>query len=344
MTNANPKVSVVCAWYNRADYVRDTVDSLLAQDLEDYEIIIVNDGSPDPRVREILDSYDDRRLRVIHQENTGFVGAIRRAIEESSAPFIAIQGAGDVSFKTRLRIQAQYLQENLECIGLGCRREQVTFGKDRSKTRAVIEGVSKKRIERSDFLGDENPFTHGEVMFRRSIYEQGGGYREFFRFSQDRDLWLRMSELGYFSLINDVLYQRRSFEEDGVSASVKKGITQIQLSSFAKQCAHDRDRYGVDMVDLFGCQAGFFNYGSKELAKSLSRLAIKYWYFSYNKSALMLARQSINEKFTLQGLFSWLFVLLSEKQNWLGKLSKFILSRINFNDKRIPEPLTREES
>lgn len=56
-----PKVSVVCAWYNRADYIKDTVDSLLNQDFDDYEIIIANDGSPDPRVREILDSYDDRK-------------------------------------------------------------------------------------------------------------------------------------------------------------------------------------------------------------------------------------------------------------------------------------------
>lgn len=102
MTETLPKVSVVCAWYNRVDYISDTIDSLLAQDYPNFDITIVNDGSPDPLVREVLDNYTNPRLRVIHQENTGFTRAIRRAIDESDRTYIAIQGAGDISLPGRL--------------------------------------------------------------------------------------------------------------------------------------------------------------------------------------------------------------------------------------------------
>lgn len=125
-----PEVAIVCAWYNRADYIRDTVDSVLAQDFDRFEVVIINDGSPDPRVREILDSYDDPRLRVVHQENTGFTVAIRRAIDMTSAPYIAIQGAGDVSLPGRLRHQHDWLESNAGIGVVGCRVAVAVAGRD----------------------------------------------------------------------------------------------------------------------------------------------------------------------------------------------------------------------
>ncbi|MBQ2263678.1 MAG: glycosyltransferase, partial [Loktanella sp.] len=74
---------------NRADYIRDTIDSLLVQDYPHFDITVVNDGSPDPRVREILDSYADPRLRVIHQDNTGFIRTAVSIPEGLALPTLA---------------------------------------------------------------------------------------------------------------------------------------------------------------------------------------------------------------------------------------------------------------
>ena len=89
-SSVKPLVSVCCAYYNRSEFLRSTINGLLAQDYPNFELVVVNDGSTDPAVRSILDSYQDPRLRVIHQSNTGFVAAIRRAIDESRGQYIAI--------------------------------------------------------------------------------------------------------------------------------------------------------------------------------------------------------------------------------------------------------------
>lgn len=345
MTEAitHPQVVVACAWYNRADYIRDTVDSLLAQDFDSFEIVLVNDGSPDPRVREILDSYDDPRLRVIHQENTGFVGAIRRAIEASDAPFIAIQGAGDMSYPSRLREQHDYLINKIELIGVSCQREN-TFVGGRFDGEKSITGQGRTVIKRKDFLGGTNPFSHGEVMFRRATYEKVGGYRKFFKYAQDHDLWLRMSEYGNYALLPKVLYFRRVFAEDGIAASGIKGLVQRKFSFFAKQCARDRDQYGVDLVSIFGMQAGLFRTGDRLLAKNLSSIAAKHLYFGNRRSAFFVAHLSLTESITMQGLIILLAAWSAIHSKYIRNLIVAIIELRGFKEKRNYAPILPENS
>ena len=130
MAEAEIKVSVICAWYNRPAFITDTIDSLLAQDHDDFEVIIVNDGSTNPAVRETLENYDDPRLRIFHRDNTGFVKTMRFAIEQSRGKFIAVQGAGDVSYPERLRVQSALLEERPELAGTGCGIRNLWVGGD----------------------------------------------------------------------------------------------------------------------------------------------------------------------------------------------------------------------
>lgn len=246
-----PKVVVACAWYNRADYIRDTLDSLLQQDFDSFEVVLVNDASPDPRVREILDSYDDVRLKVVHQEkNTGFVRAIRNAISLSSAPYVAIQGAGDISLPARLRKQYEILSgdRNISVVGSYYKNFKVS---DDSEVESDI--VESPQFPDFSYCLKKNPFSHGEVMFSRSAYEEVGGYREFFKFAQDRDLWLRMSQKNFnFMVIQEVLYFRRNFRKDGVSTDLDKALHQIMLSEIAVKDAVFRHKFGISFVDETG--------------------------------------------------------------------------------------------
>ena len=267
-------VSVVCAVYNRADYIKDTIDSVLAQDLNDFEIVVINDGSSDPRVRELLDGYKDPRVRVLHQENAGFTAAIRRAIEMSTGSFIAVQGAGDISLPSRLTKQLEILRSDTTICAVGCRVSAVAVGGDNDGER-TLRRMAKQRWKVEDLLQVENVFTHGEVMFRRSIYEKSGGYRLFFKYAQDRDLWLRMGENGDFFVINENLYHRRIFAKDGVAGDLDKSLLQNRLATFAIQCYHERKRYGSDSVDRYDWLAGLFRTRSKTLANKVAYRAIK---------------------------------------------------------------------
>ncbi len=302
-----PRVSVVCACYNRADYIRDTIDSLLTQDLHSFEVVVVNDGSDDPRVRDVLDSYNDPRLRVIHQQNTGFTRAICRAIESSSAPIIAIQGAGDVSHPERLRRQLEFLESNQDLIGVGCSIRHVVVGGRYSGFEEIRRPKSPVAVH--DDIIKNNPFTHGEVMFRRVVYDKVGGYRPFFKYAQDRDLWLRMSLHGSFGFCPEVLYDRRSFSDGGVSSSHKKGLSQRKMSYIAIECVRERREFGFDIVDIYGAEAGLFRKRTREAARMAAVTALKYLSVDMHSEASFYSEMAIRERVTLITIGTRLIVL-----------------------------------
>jgi hypothetical protein len=299
-----PQVVVACAWYNRADYIGDTLDSLLNQDFDGFEIVIVNDGSTDPRVKEILDTYDDPRLRVIHQENTGFTGAIRRAVEASNAPYIAIQGAGDVSLPSRLRRQWEAFHAEPELGICGCKVSNATVeagivGPEQ------LQPVKMTQPRLKDLTGSQNPFTHGGVMFNRRIYDAVGGYRPFFLYAQDRDLWLRMARSCRLQVIDAHLYQRRNFAEDGVSTSLEKTLLQERFSTLAIQCHLERIRDGTDCVSRYGNLAGLFRRPSPIAADTFARLAVKEMQFGTLEKADRLLEMARQEGTTGLTVVAW---------------------------------------
>ena len=197
-----PLVSIVSCFYNRTDNIHQSVESLLGQTYPNLEVILVDDGSTDDTLRK-LSSYQDARIKLISHSNKGFVRTLREAISLSEGEVIAIHGSGDISFPTRIEKQANVLIENADVGVVGCYVR--SFNVIRKKW-----DIFRPIIEKDQLKGliERNPFSHGEVIFRRTCYEQVGGYREFFQFAQDRDLWLRMASTTRFYIVPEILYQR----------------------------------------------------------------------------------------------------------------------------------------
>lgn len=241
--NSPSKVSVVCAWYNRADYICDTLDSLLAQDFDGFEIVLINDGSPDPRVRQILDGYKDPRLKVIHQENSGFTVAIRRAIDLATAPFIAIQGSGDISLPGRLGRQWEAFQQDSSLGIVGCEysvRDMTNSTVKRVKPVCPVTGDLK-------FVG----LSHGELMYRKSAYEAVGGYRTAFHVGQGSDLWMRIMRRHSAFIIPVVAYEQRYFA-DGVAKSIPKRAARHAMNAARMENERIFRQTGFDHIDTYG--------------------------------------------------------------------------------------------
>lgn len=296
MTKPAPKVSVVCAWYNRADYIRDTIDSILAQDFDDFEMVVVNDGSPDPRVRQLLDGYDDPRLRVIHQENRGFTPTIRRAIQESRGELIAVQGAGDISLPQRLGRQVAALEQDGAAVGSGTSHENIMIGGRTDGLRLVVDFPFDEVTRRELLQQIGSPLNHGDLMYRRSVYDRVGGYRPFFRFGQDFDLTLRMSRYGHFRICREVLYQRMVFFADGIASQVDRSLAQLKYAEIAKGCVAEVDRWGSDVVDIFGANAGLFLKPSGFIARAKAKTALKYLRMGHFEDGAYLAEVAMREK------------------------------------------------
>jgi len=224
-------VSIVCAWFNRGKYIKSSIDSLLEQNFSSFEIIVVNDGSPDPNVKAVLDSYHDVRMKVIHQENAGFTAAITTGINAAQGRYIAIHGAGDRAEKNKIRKQFEYLEANREVVALGCshylcRDSGERFGSDYDVVEDLTKDILKKRV----------PFTHGTVMYRASALRKAGGYDQRFKYSQDWELYWRIIEFGAIRALKDRLYDKCVFE-DGASHSPKKKFVQYEYSNKAREKA-----------------------------------------------------------------------------------------------------------
>jgi len=108
MTDAAPFFSVVIPLYNRADIVRDTIRSVQAQDWQDFEIVVIDDGSRDDP-RPLIESLGDPRVRYIRQANAGGGAARNRGIQEARGRHIAFLDSDDLFLPGKLSIMAEAL-------------------------------------------------------------------------------------------------------------------------------------------------------------------------------------------------------------------------------------------
>lgn len=229
-----PRITVISGYFNRADTAFDSVASILSQDFVDFEFLVFDDRSTDGTLN-VLRSFDDPRLRVIeHAENIGFVRGMIRAVRTARGELIAVHGSGDISHPSRLRKQVAIFDRHPDVGVVGSCRATTDVQGRVLDTNCPPEAVSYPRLRKG------NVFSHGEVMFRRSAYEEVGGYRQEFTYSQDYDLWLRMARAYSLRSVPEVLYYRR-VQEDGVSFRPDTLIRQAKFSLLAQRLA-DVDR------------------------------------------------------------------------------------------------------
>jgi glycosyltransferase involved in cell wall biosynthesis len=196
------------AVYNGLPYLGQAVDSLLAQTMGDFELIIVNDCSTDGS-RAVLEAYTDPRLKLVNLEkNGGQTAALNHGLSLARAPFIARQDADDLSKPDRLAKQLAFFNQHPDYVLLGTAADLID-SRGRVTGQMIHQTIDEDIREQ---FHTENCMFHGSVMFRREVLEQVGGYREGFRNAQDYDYWLRISEAGRVANLAEPLYQYRMHE------------------------------------------------------------------------------------------------------------------------------------
>lgn len=228
-----PRVSVVMSVYNGEKYLREAVDSILDQTFNDFEFIIINDGSTD-KTQEILDTYNDQRIVLVTQDNMGLTKSLNKGISVARGCYIARQDADDVSMPRRLEEQIGFLEKNGTAALIGSEAEII----DEAAVKLGLmeypsdNGTIKKEIRRY------NCFCHGSVIFKKDSFLAIGGYREFFQTAQDYDLWLRFVERYEASNLKATLYRYRFNSE---SLTFSKVLLQRRMADIAKKLADVRE-------------------------------------------------------------------------------------------------------
>lgn len=185
-----PAVSVIIPTYAHRDFVLATLDSVFAQTFTDYEVIVINDGSPDDTAVLLRPLAETGRIRYLEQENTGQAVARNRGIAEAAGEFIALLDDDDLWPPDKLQWQVDALRANLDAGMVG------------GPTRIV--DAAGTLLARTDFVPElsfkacvtEAPFVSpGQTLIRASLLQQIGGLNPEIWGADDWDLWLRIAKV-----------------------------------------------------------------------------------------------------------------------------------------------------
>ena len=198
-------VSVVMPVYNAGPHLDAAVRSILDQTHCNFEFVIYDDASTDGSTERLHDwAGRDDRIRLFEgTHNLGPVGSSAFVVEHSTAPLVARMDADDICSSDRLERQLQLLRDYPRAGLVGTLFDIID---DRGR---LIRGPDYWRLRRKSPLV---PFAaHGSIMFRRSIFEKVGGYREACEYWEDQDLVVRMASAAEVLVIPLPLYQVRQW-------------------------------------------------------------------------------------------------------------------------------------
>lgn len=223
---AKTRVSVIIPTYNRGWTIGEAVDSVLAQDYRDFELIIVDDGSTD-NTPEVLDAYRGT-IKVFRQENKGVSAARNRGIAEASGRFIAFLDSDDLWLPQKLSRQVEFFNTTPDA--LICQTEEVWI-------RSGVRVNPKKRHQKPSGMIFEPSLvlclvSPSAVMIRRSLLEIVGNFDETLPACEDYDLWLRISCRFPVYRIDTPLIIKRGGHEDQLSASF--GLDRFRIKAIKK--------------------------------------------------------------------------------------------------------------
>ena len=196
---AKASVSVIMSVFNGETLLAKSTDSILGQSFEDFEFIIVNDGSTDKTLETICQYQNDSdKILVIDQENIGLTKSLNRAISLARGKYIARQDADDISLPERFKKQCKFLENNHGYFLVGCRHNVVGESDEvpcEPEMPVPIEDCSIKST-----INKYNPFIHSFVMFRNDLSKLGYFYDTDYKYSQDYELWTRVRK--YYKMHN----------------------------------------------------------------------------------------------------------------------------------------------
>jgi glycosyltransferase involved in cell wall biosynthesis len=218
-----PLVTVIVASYNGERFLRETLESLFAQDFASFEVVFVDDGSGD-RTAEIANSFP---LRYIHQPNKGLPAARNTGLAEAKGDLIAFLDDDDLLPPNKLRIQSSYLLDH-PTTGCVLGRQEWIFE----------EGIDVPVLKRDPIYGEPGGIQLVTAMIRRRVLEEVGGFDPSYRYAEDRDLFIRLREHGVeIAVLPEVVLHKRLH---GANMTMNPPVTHPMLRSLHEKLERAR--------------------------------------------------------------------------------------------------------
>lgn len=187
-------------------WVREAVDSVLAQDFGAFELIAVDDGSTDDTAAILADAAArDARVRVLRPEGRGLVAALTCAVAAAQGEYLARLDADDVAAPGRLGRQVAVMDARPALGLLGSWADKID--QSGAPIGRLTPETDPHRL--AGLLARTNPFIHSSLMLRTALVRRLGGYRAAFEAAEDHDLWLRIAEAAEVANLPEALIRYR---------------------------------------------------------------------------------------------------------------------------------------
>lgn len=226
-TNSDyPKVSVSIPCYNatttpqKEQWLRRSIESVLAQTFENFELLLVNDGSTDTTANVIKDYTNDHRVRYIQQENQGYAGARNTGLEAGEGEYYAFIGQDDVWLPNKLERQLEYIQKEEATIVHTNAYHIDDYGKRTTihHKNSPPKQTDSKEFIKTLFLG--NFICIQSVVAHRSVFDTRR-FDEKFQINCDHDMWMRAASEHNFEYFDEKLIEKR-FHGENTSSNYKR--------------------------------------------------------------------------------------------------------------------------
>ena len=214
-----PFFSVAIAVYNKEKYIVETVESVLAQNFDDFEVVIVDDGSTDSS-RELIRQFNDKRIKIFSQENQGASAARNYAIAKCSGKYIALIDADDLWTPEHLPNIKELILQFPEAQLFATHYEVMYTPHYKVEANYSIELDNKIQLINDYFAGSMvNSLIHtSSVAFTKNAFLDAGQFDINLRSGEDTDLWIRLGLKNKIAFHTNVSSTYRKYADNNLTS------------------------------------------------------------------------------------------------------------------------------
>jgi len=226
-----PTISVIIPTYNRAEMLGRAINSVLSQTCQDFELLVVDDGSTDNTL-ELTKAYG-KSITYIRQENRGAAAARNTGIRAAQADFLVFLDSDDWFMKDKLELQLAAMLDNPLSLVSHTQEKWLRRGKhlNQKKRHRKESGNLFSRCLELCVVGMST------IMARRQLFEEVGLFDESFPCCEDYELWLRVAVSHPFSLLDKPLTVKEGGRPDQLSVLYRQGMDKFRIKALANLLA-----------------------------------------------------------------------------------------------------------
>jgi len=223
-----PQFSVIIPTYNRQKFLRKAVATVLSQTVEDWELIIVDDGSTDATAA-MVSGYEDARIRFVVQENRGPAAARNHGLRLATAPWVAFLDSDDWWLPEKLQRAREFMERYPEVEVF--HTDEVWFRRGKFLAQKKWHQKPDGRVYRQ--VLPLCCISISTAVVRRSVFEAVGVFDEGFEACEDYDLWLRITSRYGVKLIPEALTEKDGGRPDELSVRIW-GLDRFRIRALVK--------------------------------------------------------------------------------------------------------------